>query len=190
MVCTDYLTETGEGVLVELAGSLVLAQRMQIAGEVVGRGQGVGVVLPEYPAAVGERPFEQGAGGAGFSPGLQVSSGPVEQSADVLTSRVQGAVGVGRGQHMGQQRSPGWPGGRVAPRLGGDRCGEQQDRDHGHVLTVGPNAGWLAAQDGLDQSVQLQAAGLHPGQATLTPPRSGRHTSAAIVQWARMSSDT
>ena len=82
MVCTDYLTETGEGVLVELAGSLVLAQRMQIAGEVVGRGQGVGVVLPEYPAAVGERPFEQGAGGAGFSPGLQVSSGPVEQPAE------------------------------------------------------------------------------------------------------------
>jgi hypothetical protein len=45
-------------VLLHLAGLLMLAQRTQIAGEVVGRVQGVGVVLAKHPAAIGERPFE------------------------------------------------------------------------------------------------------------------------------------
>jgi len=47
-------TATAKGVLVELAGPLMLAQLPQIVGEVVGRAQGVGVVLAEHPAAVGE----------------------------------------------------------------------------------------------------------------------------------------
>ena len=40
----------GQGVLVEGAGLLVLTQRAQVAGEVVGRGEGVGVVLAQDPA--------------------------------------------------------------------------------------------------------------------------------------------
>ena len=38
-------------VLVQLAGPLILAQRVQIEGEVVGRAQGVGVILAEHPMA-------------------------------------------------------------------------------------------------------------------------------------------
>ena len=38
-------------VLVQLAGPLILAQRVQIEGEVVGRAQGVGVILAEHPTA-------------------------------------------------------------------------------------------------------------------------------------------
>ena len=41
-------------VLLQVAGPLMLAQRPQIASEVVGRAQGDGVVLAEHPTAAGE----------------------------------------------------------------------------------------------------------------------------------------
>ena len=51
-----------EGVLVEGAGLLVLAQPAQVAGEVAGRGEGVGVVLAQDPPAAGEGVLVEGAG--------------------------------------------------------------------------------------------------------------------------------
>ena len=47
MVVAEDPAAAGEGVLVEVAGLLVLAQRAQVGGEVVGRGEGVGVVVAE-----------------------------------------------------------------------------------------------------------------------------------------------
>jgi len=42
-------------------------QRPQVAGEVIGGGQGVGVVVAEDPPAAGEGVFVQGAGGRGVA---------------------------------------------------------------------------------------------------------------------------
>jgi hypothetical protein len=44
----------GEGVFGQGAGRLVLAQRGQVDGEVVGGGQGVGVIVAEESPAAGE----------------------------------------------------------------------------------------------------------------------------------------
>jgi hypothetical protein len=48
--------------LLQLAGLPVLTQRMQVAGEVGGRGQGVGVVFAQDPTPAGEGVLVQGAG--------------------------------------------------------------------------------------------------------------------------------
>ena len=45
MVVAKDSAASGEGVLVEVAGPLVLAQRAQVAGKVIGRGEGLGVVI-------------------------------------------------------------------------------------------------------------------------------------------------
>ena len=53
MVIAEQPTAAGQGVLVQLAGRLILAQAAQVDGEVIRRGQGTGVVIAEYPAAAG-----------------------------------------------------------------------------------------------------------------------------------------
>ena len=62
MVVAEHPPAPGEGVLVQLAGLLVLAQREQVDGEVAGRGEGVGVVVAEHPPAAGEGVLVQVAG--------------------------------------------------------------------------------------------------------------------------------
>ena len=54
MVVAQHAAEAGEGVVVELAGPLVLAQGSQGEAEEAGRAQCVGVVLAEDAAAAGE----------------------------------------------------------------------------------------------------------------------------------------
>jgi hypothetical protein len=51
-----------EGVLVERAGLLVVAQRVQVAGEVVGRAEGLGVILAQDTAITGQGVLVEGAG--------------------------------------------------------------------------------------------------------------------------------
>ena len=51
-----------------VAGLLVLAQRAQVDGEVVGRGEGVGVVVAQDPAAAGEGVLVRGRGPARARP--------------------------------------------------------------------------------------------------------------------------
>ena len=62
MIVAEYPAVAGEGVLGEGAGLLVLTQRGQLAGEVVGRAEGGGVVVAEDPAAAGEGVLVEGAG--------------------------------------------------------------------------------------------------------------------------------
>ena len=62
MVLAQDPAAAGEGVLAEGAGLLVVAQRGQVAGEVVGRGEGVGVVVAQDPPAAGEGVLVEGAG--------------------------------------------------------------------------------------------------------------------------------
>ena len=54
MVVTQHPAAPGQGVLVECAGLLILAQRAQIGGEPAGRGEGVGVVVAQHAAEAGE----------------------------------------------------------------------------------------------------------------------------------------
>jgi len=54
VVVAQYPAAAGEDVLVEQAGLLVLAQHVQVHGEIAGRDQGVGVVVAQYPAVAGE----------------------------------------------------------------------------------------------------------------------------------------
>ena len=148
---------------------------MQIDGEVVDRGQDVAVVLTEHPAAAGEGPFMQGAGNARFSPRVQVGAGPVEQPGHILTGWVQGAVGVGRGQHMGQQRSSVRPGGWIVPRVGGHRPCQQPDDDRCPtpavlIFLVVVGAG---AQQCRRHSVYLDAVRCHSGHSP--PPQYRGH---------------
>ncbi len=72
VVVAQDLAAAGQGVLVELAGLVVLPQCKEIDGEVVGRFQGVGVVVAQSGAAQVQGAFEQGPGRAGFPPDLQI----------------------------------------------------------------------------------------------------------------------
>ena len=60
MVVAEYPPPAGEGVLVQVAGLLVLAQPVHIGGEAAGRGEGV--VVAEHPSAPGEGVLVQVAG--------------------------------------------------------------------------------------------------------------------------------
>ena len=64
---------SGQGVLVQVAGGLLLTQLLQVSGEVAGRDQGVGVVVAQDAAAVGSGCPRPGRGPA--------RSGPVPASA-------------------------------------------------------------------------------------------------------------
>ena len=48
--------------VLDFTGLLIITQRMQVLGEVGGRGQGVGVVVAQDPAFAGEGVLVQGAG--------------------------------------------------------------------------------------------------------------------------------
>ena len=62
MVLAQDPAAAGQGVLVEGAGLLVVTQCGQVGGEVVGRGEGVGVVLAQDPASAGQSVLVEGAG--------------------------------------------------------------------------------------------------------------------------------
>ena len=48
MVVTQHPAAAGQGVLVECAGLLILAQLAQVGGEPAGRGEGFGVVVAQH----------------------------------------------------------------------------------------------------------------------------------------------
>ena len=54
MVGTQRAVAPGQGVLVECAGLLIFAQRAQVGREPVGRGEGIGVAVAQYPAKAGK----------------------------------------------------------------------------------------------------------------------------------------
>jgi hypothetical protein len=54
VVVAHYPATAGEGVLVECAGVLILAQLAQIGGEPAGRGEGFGAVVAQHAPATGE----------------------------------------------------------------------------------------------------------------------------------------
>ena len=57
MVVAEDASAAGESVLIEGAGLLVFAQRTQVAGEVVGRAEGVGAVVAECGPVVVVEPL-------------------------------------------------------------------------------------------------------------------------------------
>ena len=61
MVVAEDAAPAGEGVLVRVR-ACVVAEGAQVVGEVVGRGEGVGVVLAEDAAVAGEGVFVDDAG--------------------------------------------------------------------------------------------------------------------------------
>jgi hypothetical protein len=63
-----------EGVLVECAGLLVFAQYVHGVGEVVGRAEGVGVVVAEDASAAGQGVLVELAGLVVFSQHVEVGS--------------------------------------------------------------------------------------------------------------------
>ena len=54
MVVAEHAAAAGQGVLVQLAGRLILAQVPQVGGEIGRRGQGAGVVVAEGAAEAGQ----------------------------------------------------------------------------------------------------------------------------------------
>ena len=61
VVVAEY-PAVGQGVLVQLAGRLMLTEVRQVSGEVVGCGQGVGVVFGVQTAGAGQEIFIQMSG--------------------------------------------------------------------------------------------------------------------------------
>jgi len=62
VVVAEHPPRDGEGLLVQFAGGLEVAEVPEGVGEVVHRVEGVGVVLPEDPAVAGQRLLVQLAG--------------------------------------------------------------------------------------------------------------------------------
>ena len=158
MVLAQYTAATGEGVVVEVSGLLVLAQLVQVCGEIVGRVQGVGMVLPSTErrrsvpvrTTAGRRRVPLGSAHNG-------RRGRAARRRRPRSDRVWRASVAARtcGSSCRQRGQVG----RVVPGVGWNCGTEQPDRDGGHVVLVG-----LGAQDGLQQPVQLQAVGLDAGQ--------------------------
>ena len=144
MVLAQYPAAAGEGVVLELASLLVLAQLGQVYGEIAGRFQDVGMVLTQQRATQAQRPFEQRPGGDRFPMGQHIRSGVVEQPGDVVPGRIGGVAGIGGGKDVREQLSPEGPGRRVVPGIGRNHSTEQPDRDDGHIVLVR-----LGAQHGL-----------------------------------------
>jgi len=111
------------GPLLQFTGLLVLTQRIQVAGEVVGRGQSVGVVLAERVTARLVGALEQSAGRSGLTPGVQIGRGTVKQPRDLQRAGVCGVGGIGDSQDVGQQPPPDWPISQVVPGISPRRSG-------------------------------------------------------------------
>ena len=62
VVVAEHAAAAGQGVFVQLAGRLILAQVPQVGGEVVRKGQGVALVVAEHAALAGQGVFVQLAG--------------------------------------------------------------------------------------------------------------------------------
>ena len=97
MVVAQDPAAAGEGVLVEGAGLLVLAQRVQVDGEVVGRGEGVGVVVAQDPAAAGEGVLVEGAGLLVLAQRVQVGGEVVGRAEGVGVVVAQDPAAAGEG---------------------------------------------------------------------------------------------
>ena len=84
VVWAQDLAAAAEGVVVQIAGGLDLAQLAHVVGQGAGRGQGVGVVLAQDPAAAGEGVTVQVPGGCCLA-----------QLAQLVGEVVGGVEGVG-----------------------------------------------------------------------------------------------
>ncbi len=162
VVVAQHPAAAGQGVLIQFAGPLVLTQMTQVEGEIIGRKQGVRVLLAEHVAAQLVCPFEQRPSGSRLTPGVQVTSGAVEQPRNVSVVRVGAAGGLSDGQYVRQQLPPGRPGRQVVPRVSRDSVPQQLAGDSNHVVFV-EGADRAVAEDGLYEAVDLQAVWAHSG---------------------------
>ena len=86
----DLIHGSGALKIVHLAGLLVLAQRAQVSGEVVGRAQGVGVVITEHPAVADQGVLAELAGLLVLTQRAQASGevmGQAQRVGVVITQR-------------------------------------------------------------------------------------------------------
>ena len=99
----------GEGVLVQVAGLLVLAQRGQVGGEVVGRVRVSGWSSPSRAQVGGVGTLDARQRRTGLAAGQPVASSRTEQLRQLVGNVVETAVQVDGGQHVRQQLLPARP---------------------------------------------------------------------------------
>ena len=102
--------------LLQLAGPLMLTQHPQICGEVVGREQGVGVLLPEHPTAVAQGVLVELAGPLILPQRMQIGGevvGRVQGVGVVLPSRSSRPVNTTNRAGMFHTRPTGIPADRA-----------------------------------------------------------------------------
>ena len=111
------------------AGLLVLAQRAQVGGEVVGRGEGVGVVVAEDPAAAGE--------------GVLVELRGPARTRPARAGRRRGCW-PRSGCRGGRRRGPGGGGSRVSSSSARACCvlAQRRDRSRARLLAAARVSGW------------------------------------------------
>ena len=109
-----------QGVLIQPPCRLILSQRPQVEGEVVGREQGVGVLLTQHPAPQPKGTLGERHARRCFSACLQVKGGLVEQPRDVIACVIESTAGVSGSQNVREEPSPFRPGAEVVSRLRGD----------------------------------------------------------------------
>jgi len=78
MVVTQHPAAAGQGVLVEIAGLLMLTQITQFGREPAGRGEGVGMVVTEFVAPDTVGAFERRHRGLRLASGQQVRRSAIE----------------------------------------------------------------------------------------------------------------
>jgi hypothetical protein len=85
---------------VEVVGLLMVAERRQVAGEVVCRDESGGVVVAQPPPVGCVGAFAQRERRMRFAAGQPVAGGPVEQPGQLSWDVVERPVGVDSSQHM------------------------------------------------------------------------------------------
>ena len=97
MVVAQDAAATGQGVVVQVAGGLELAERAQVDGQVMGGVQGVGVVVAQHAAATGQGVVVQVAGGLELAERAQVDGQVVGGVQGVGVVVAQDAAAAGQG---------------------------------------------------------------------------------------------
>ena len=87
MVLAEDLAAAGEGVLVKLAGALVITEAEQVAGEVVGGIEGVGMVLAETVAPGLVQALSKVLCGVVVASQIQDQGGVAGQLAEIAVAR-------------------------------------------------------------------------------------------------------
>ncbi len=163
MVVAEDSSQVGQGVFVQDAGGLVVAAEAVGGGYAVAGGEAVGVLVAKGGGPAGVQDTAQCPGGAGVPTGVQVVGGGQQQLTGVVADVDRGAVGMqGRGgQHLRGDDGPPWPAGRIPIAVG--LVGGQQ-RPHGRGGALGEGGGLVGADDGRDETMQLDRVAVAPGQ--------------------------